>query len=406
MLRPRTTGETVVSDLDWFFRRDGSMFPVSYVSVPLAMPEGRGAVVAFDSDRWVLAGEGARREEHLGRRSLFLAGGAFAHLKDAEFEDGVIEVDVSASQPRAFLGVAFRFLSRDEHEMFYLRPQKSGLDDATQYTPAFNAAHPWQLYSGPGFTAAAEIPRGRWLHVRIEIEGLKGRVYLDNSPAPALVIEDLKRGYGKGSLALWGSAMGGHFADFRFTAAKPSATRTPPQPKPTAAGVLTKWELSDAFDTAGKTLEALPPADELKAMRWQAVNVEAPGMVVVDRYRRGPNVVPAFAGDPALRLQKPRGPKAVYARARIRSEREQVRKLLFGYSDEVTVFLNGRALFTGKSAFRFRDPGFLGIVDVENDAIHLPLRKGANEIVLAVSEYFGGWGFVCRLEDIDGVKLD
>ena len=33
MLLPRATGETVSSDLDWFFRRDGSMFPVSYVSV-------------------------------------------------------------------------------------------------------------------------------------------------------------------------------------------------------------------------------------------------------------------------------------------------------------------------------------------------------------------------------------
>src|SRR3954447_8506247 len=48
MLLPRTTGERVSSDLDWFFRRDGSMFPVSYVSVPIEMPEGRGAVVAFD----------------------------------------------------------------------------------------------------------------------------------------------------------------------------------------------------------------------------------------------------------------------------------------------------------------------------------------------------------------------
>jgi PAS domain S-box-containing protein len=47
MLLPRTTGETVTSDLDWFFRRDGTMFPVSYVSVPIEMREGRGAVVAF-----------------------------------------------------------------------------------------------------------------------------------------------------------------------------------------------------------------------------------------------------------------------------------------------------------------------------------------------------------------------
>lgn len=47
MLLPRKTGETVRSELDWFFRRDGSMFPVSYVSAPIPVPEGRGAVVAF-----------------------------------------------------------------------------------------------------------------------------------------------------------------------------------------------------------------------------------------------------------------------------------------------------------------------------------------------------------------------
>ena len=47
MLLPRSTGERVSSDLDWFFRRDGSMFAVSYLSVPIEMPQGRGAVVAF-----------------------------------------------------------------------------------------------------------------------------------------------------------------------------------------------------------------------------------------------------------------------------------------------------------------------------------------------------------------------
>ncbi len=47
MLLPRATGETVRRDLDWFFRRDGSMFPVSYVSAPIELREGRGAVVAF-----------------------------------------------------------------------------------------------------------------------------------------------------------------------------------------------------------------------------------------------------------------------------------------------------------------------------------------------------------------------
>jgi PAS domain S-box-containing protein len=47
MLRPRQTGETIHTDEDWFVRRDGSMFPVSYWSAPIETPLGRGAVVAF-----------------------------------------------------------------------------------------------------------------------------------------------------------------------------------------------------------------------------------------------------------------------------------------------------------------------------------------------------------------------
>ena len=62
MLLPRTTGETVSSDLDGFFRRDGSMFRVSYVSVPLEMRDGRGAVVAFTDIEDRLSAEQALRE--------------------------------------------------------------------------------------------------------------------------------------------------------------------------------------------------------------------------------------------------------------------------------------------------------------------------------------------------------
>ena len=62
MLRPRATGETVASELDWFFRRDGSMFPVSYVSVPLGMRDGRGAVVAFNDIEERLSAERALRD--------------------------------------------------------------------------------------------------------------------------------------------------------------------------------------------------------------------------------------------------------------------------------------------------------------------------------------------------------
>lgn len=61
LLRPRKTGETVRSDEDWFFRRDGTMFPVSYWSAPIDTPGGRGAVLAFTDI------EEQRRIEHADR---------------------------------------------------------------------------------------------------------------------------------------------------------------------------------------------------------------------------------------------------------------------------------------------------------------------------------------------------
>lgn len=68
MLLPRLTGETVSSELDWFIRRDGSMVPVSYVSAPIDMPDGRGAVVAFSDIT-----ERVQAEQILRERDAILA---------------------------------------------------------------------------------------------------------------------------------------------------------------------------------------------------------------------------------------------------------------------------------------------------------------------------------------------
>jgi PAS domain S-box-containing protein len=47
LLRPRLDGETVRVEEDWFVRQDGSLVAVSYSSAPVALPDGRWAVVSF-----------------------------------------------------------------------------------------------------------------------------------------------------------------------------------------------------------------------------------------------------------------------------------------------------------------------------------------------------------------------
>jgi hypothetical protein len=162
---------------------------------------------------------------------------------------------------------------------------------------------------------------------------------------------------------------------------------------------LTRWSLSPSYDALARNLERRLSPSERKAIQWQDVEAEPPGFVVLYRYREAPHLRVTFQSDFSTRLQPQPGMKVVYAKTTIVSDRDRVKKLSIGYSDDVSVFVNGRILYRGRSAQSFRDPGFLGIVNPENDAVYIPLKKGRNELILAVSELGGGWGFLCRLTD-------
>jgi hypothetical protein len=349
-----------------------------------------------DSPRWELQGR-AQPAEFQGRPALLLNGG-IATVRDFEMRDGVVDVDVATSAARGFFGIQFRIAPDGaDSEWVYLRPHKSGAPDAMQYTPVLKTGLNWQIFSGPGFTGAVEIPKNAWFHLRLEMTGAQAKLFVTNMEKPALVILDLKSGVQKGQVGLAVLTGDTYFANFTARALPdaPWEHRLPPIP----AGTITKWSISEGFDALARDLERPPAPAEIGSMTWRDVEAEAPGFVVLYRYLDAPHPRVTFQEDFSTRLDPQPGTKVVYAKTIIESEREQVRKLALGYSDEVSVFLNGRILFRGRSAQNFRDPGFLGIMDPEDDAIYLPLRKGRNELMLAVSELGGGWGFVGRLGD-------
>lgn len=349
-----------------------------------------------DSPRWELEAK-AKPAEFQGRPSLLLEGGE-AILKDLELRDGVIDVDVAASSKRAFFGIQFRIDPESGNaEWVYLRPHKSGLPDAIQYTPVLNHGIVWQIFSGPGFTAPVEIPRDTWFHLRLELTGAEAKLFVSDMDKPALVMTDLKSGNRKGLLALAALTGSTYFSNFEVRATPDAPWQ--PNPPPMPPGTLTNWSLSPALDVADRNLERPLSRADQEAIKWHDVAAEPPGFIVINRYEQTPGITATFEKDPSTRLAPQKGMKVVYARATINSDRDQVKKLCIGYSDEVSVFLNDQILYRGRSAQSFRDPGFLGIVSPENDAVYLQLKKGRNELLLAVSEISGGWGFICRLED-------
>jgi hypothetical protein len=314
--------------------------------------------------------------------------------------DGVVDMDIATPAKRGFFGIQFR-LDHDgaNGEWVYLRQHKSGLPDAIQYTPVLNTGANWQIYNGPGFTGAVDIPKDVWFHLRLEVAGAKARLYVKDMDKPALVMNDLKSGIQRGQVALYVLTGETYFSNFEIRTT-PDATwerHLPPMPP----GTLTKWSLSPSYDALERNLEHPLSPSESAAIHWQDVEAEPPGFVVLYRYREAPHLRVSFQGDFSKRLEPQPGMKVVYARTTIDSDRDQVKKLYIGYSDDVSVFLNGKILYRGRSAQGFRDPGFLGIVNPENDAVYLPLKKGSNELMLAVSELGGGWGFICRLVDLE-----
>jgi hypothetical protein len=349
-----------------------------------------------DSPRWEMEGQ-AKMADYEGRKSIFLDGGA-ATLKDFEMRDGVVDVDVATPATRGFFGIQFR-IDGNNGEWVYLRPHKSGLPDAMQYTPVLNTGLNWQIYNGPGFTGAVNIPRDVWFHLRLELTGAQAKLYVKDMAKPALVMDDLKSGIQKGQVALASLVGATYFSNFevRTTPDVPWRRHEPAMP----AGTLTSWSISPSYDALARDLERPLSATESNAIQWQDVQAEPPGFVVLYRYREAPHPMVSFQSDFSTRLQPQPGMKVIYARTAIESDRDQTKKLNIGYSDDVSVFLNGKILFRGRSAQNFRDPGFLGIVNPEDDAVYLPLKKGKNELMLALSELGGGWGFICRLADYE-----
>lgn len=353
----------------------GVLLPVLLAPATLAQLE----TIDLDPELWDVKTGGF--VEHLGRPALL--GNAF--LKDLEIENGVLEVDFALAGDRAYPGIAFRMQSESDYERVYLRPHRAGLyPDAVQYAPVFHHGAPWQLYHGEGCTAGSVFPRDRWFTVRIEFAGSQARVFIDDEQAPTLEVTRLAHaphGGGIGLIGMVGPPAGQvYFSNVRFQA-DDTLVFDPPPPITLEAGHLLDWEISQPFPAAAIARGQYPDFGTIFSAGWRPIETEETGLVNISR-------VVARSG---------RGSDGILARTVVSSPARQRVQLEFGYSDEVTIFHNSRPVFSGNSAYQSRDRSFTGVVGL-NDAVYLELDAGLNEILLVLSETYGGWGFTARTD--------
>ena len=352
--------------------------------------------VPLSPEAWT-ATDSIRSVSYLGRPALYINRGV-ALVRGGSMENGTLDLDVAASDTTNFLGVAFRAAAPRFSNVLFLRPGASGTEEAVQYGPAFNSVGvAWQVYHGEGANAVAVVPRNRWIHVRIELDGPVARLYVDTATAPTLVVPRLVTSGGAG-LGVWAGAFGrgAYFSNIRYAAAPGSSAESPAPATP--AGTVLGWELSSAIEAADFTPAALP---DLSRLTWQRVEAEPAGFVLINRYREAPvGGVPRDTAGAVLidsvMTGKIAGSRIVYARATITAAHDETRRMQYAYSNGVVIYLNGRPL-----AFAMNPGGLrsnLGVMAKAGDAVYLPLRRGRNQIVFAVIECTGGWAFSARLD--------
>ena len=350
-----------------------------------------GTSIPFTESNWQITtaeGRGESRLENIaGREAIFLQNGRL-DLKDVEFETGIIEFDILTHGQRGFGGIRWRVQpDQNSYEEFYIRPHMNGNPDANQYTPVFNGVAGWQLYFGPHYSTPVTYRFGEWMHIKVVVTDKQAEIYIDGD-TPMLFIDDLRGDFGPGGLSLSANISPFYFANFSYQAQKnPVLKGTPKVRGELPENLVTQYAVSTPVPEALVAEAVSLPRSELP-VKWTSIGVENNGIANLARVR-------------ATNKEA----NTVFASINIHSESNQVKRLHFGYSDRVRVFMNDQVLYAGDNGFRTRDYRYLGTVGLF-DQLFLPLKAGNNELYFAVSENFGGWGIMAAFEDMDGIETE
>jgi len=311
-------------------------------------------------------------EEFEGRETLLLNGKVI--VKDLQFSNGIIEVDVYANEVRSFAGIIFREQEGTMEEA-YMRLHKSKQADAVQYSAIYNLETNWQLYRE--HQANVRFKTKGWNALRVEVKGTMAEIFVNDEKV--LGIDDLKTGFSVGQLGLT-ALFNNRFSNFRITNLDEvtSVNRLTKENKD--LNIIKKWNVSQAFPYTEGTLN---PKDFTK-LESMSLNTEASGLLPISKYVQRTSVGNFEAN------------KEEYAvvSTTIVSDTNEVREFYFDYSDKIFVYLNGRLVFSGNNAFRSKGVQYMGHVNINSNSLYLDLKKGENKLHCVVIDKANGWGII------------
>ena len=155
-------------------------------------------------------------------------GDGIAWLKDVEFSNGVIELDIRGKDvfQQSFPGIVFHGIDNQTYDAIYFRPFNfQSAEPARKIHAVQYISHPdytWSIlranHNGIYEKAIIQAPDGKeWFHARIVIQYPNVSVYVNGNPEPSLSIDKLNnRTTGKIGLFV-GNASDGDFANLQLS---------------------------------------------------------------------------------------------------------------------------------------------------------------------------------------------
>ena len=350
--------------------------------------------IEMSAERWeVPAGTLFEREEGFPNGRMTLKSG-FAILREGGFSSGVVEFDMKALE-FSDTGIQFRRKDADTAEFLYLRadPDCPAANDCIQYAPITHGLMQWDIY--PRFQGQAPVSEKGWNHVKLVVAGSRLRVFVNREAFPSLEVDRLQGLADSGGIAFKGPAV---FANLRL---RPGETGDMPGAKPPVIDprLVSHW-LVTAPTPAPATRD--PSLSDMPAGAiWKRLDAEVDGLANLSR-ELGPTPEPALA----------------WLKTSVQADRDLTKTVSLGWAREIWVFLNGSLVYAGKNPYYPSDKrlGPDGRLAPDNAKIALALRKGDNDIVIAVGNKWQthqgvvkaspyGWGVTMAYADLANIRI-
>jgi len=350
--------------------------------------------ISMSADKWEFKEGKVTFVEKNGAKAMRIVQGnqGAVLLKNVLFKDGTIEFDFEPESPMTLMSSPSVYfhgnMQKNDVEILYIRGRANTptANDGVQYCPIINGVNMWDMY--PDYQGPALFEGGKTNHLKMVISGKQMKVYVNDMTRPTLYIPKLEGNADAGIIAIDGGMTVWNMQ------VKPNVTENLPPMEghdltDHDAQYIRNWVLTTPAnlpDGQEATMHNIPKPEAFT----ETISAERQGLI---------NLTRQLGGNTPRRL--------VWLKAKIKTTEAQKNVLQLGFSDEVWLFLNGQLAYVDKNLYlqvsMRKYPA--GRISVQNAKVNLNLKAGENELVIAVSNDFYGWGIIARLENMEGVEF-